>query len=249
MTSLPETASPTPLITQAASQAQDPHARYSANENVGDAVPAGRVAPRGLDPRQALAKRSLDLVGATFGLLFLAPLLGMTALVIALIDGRPVLFWQDRAGLDGRPFRIAKFRTMRVGADEQRAELRAFNEVEGAASFKMTDDPRITRLGRILRRTSIDELPQLWNVLLGEMSLVGPRPHPFDDVAGYADWHHGRFAVKPGITGSWQISSRRETDFDKWVELDLEYIANWSFRRDVEILLGTIPALLRAEGR
>ncbi|MEX1335217.1 MAG: sugar transferase, partial [Candidatus Limnocylindrales bacterium] len=135
------------------------------------------------------------------------------------------------------------------GADEQRADLRAFNEVEGAASFKMTDDPRITRLGRILRRTSIDELPQLWNVLLGEMSLVGPRPHPFDDVAGYADWHHGRFAVKPGITGSWQISSRRETDFDKWVELDLEYIANWSFRRDVEILLGTIPALLRAEGR
>jgi lipopolysaccharide/colanic/teichoic acid biosynthesis glycosyltransferase len=191
----------------------------------------------------------LDIVGASFGLVVLSPLLGMTAALIGLVDGRPVLFWQDRAGLGGRPFRIAKFRTMRTGADALRGELRAFNEVEGSASFKMTNDPRITRLGRILRRTSVDELPQLWNVLRGEMSLVGPRPHPFDDVAGYAPWHHGRFAVKPGITGLWQISSRREADFDRWVELDLEYIDNWSLRQDLKILFGTIPAILRANGR
>jgi lipopolysaccharide/colanic/teichoic acid biosynthesis glycosyltransferase len=183
------------------------------------------------------------------GLMVLAPLLGVTAVLVALLDGQPILFRQDRADLGGRPFRIVKFRTMHNGADALRAELRAFNEVSGSASFKMTNDPRITRLGRILRRTSIDELPQLWNVLRGDMSLVGPRPHPFDDVGGYAPWHHGRFAVKPGITGLWQISSRRETDFDRWVELDLEYIADWSLRRDFGILLGTIPALLRADGR
>lgn len=208
-----------------------------------------RALPPGLGRRQAAAKRLLDVVGAFAGLLLLAPLLGATAALIALLDGRPILFRQDRAGLRGRPFRIVKFRTMHDGADAQRAELRAFNEVTGSASFKMTNDPRVTRLGRILRRTSIDELPQLWNVLRGEMSLVGPRPHPFDDVAGYAPWHRGRFAVKPGITGLWQISSRREADFDRWVELDLQYIADWSFTRDVGILLGTLPAVLRADGR
>jgi lipopolysaccharide/colanic/teichoic acid biosynthesis glycosyltransferase len=134
-------------------------------------------------------------------------------------------------------------------ADSQRAALRQHNEVVGGASFKMTDDPRVTRLGRILRRTSIDELPQLWNVLRGEMSLVGPRPHPFDDLDGYEEWHFRRLSVKPGITGLWQVAGRGDPDFDRWTQLDLEYIDRWSLMLDIKIMLRTIPAVLRATGR
>ena len=194
-------------------------------------------------------KRAMDLAGGTLALLLLGPLLLGTAALIAAVDGRPVVFRQPRAGLGGRSFRIYKFRTMHLGADAERAALRAQNEVAGGASFKMTDDPRITRLGRLLRRTSIDELPQLLNVLQGDMSLVGPRPHPFDDVDGYQPWHHARFAMKPGITGLWQVSSRRDPDFDHWVELDLEYIRSWSPELDLRIMARTIPAVLRSEGR
>jgi lipopolysaccharide/colanic/teichoic acid biosynthesis glycosyltransferase len=179
----------------------------------------------------------------------LGPLLVAVALLVRVIDGSPVLFVQERAGLDGVPFRIVKFRTMRIGADAERAELRALNEVAGGASFKLADDPRVTRSGRFLRRTSLDELPQLWNVLLGEMSLVGPRPHPFDDVAGYDDWHFRRLSVKPGLTGLWQVSARSNPDFDTWVRLDLEYIDSWSLGLDIRILAATIPALLRTDGR
>ena len=195
------------------------------------------------------AKRALDIVGSALGLLVLAPLFAAVALAILVKDGRPILFRQERAGLHGRRFRIVKFRTMQRDADARRAELRAFNEVEGNASFKMTNDPRITPLGRFLRRTSIDELPQLWNVLVGDMSLVGPRPHPLDDVAGYDVWHRRRLSMKPGITGLWQIGGRRETDFNRWVEQDLQYIDRWSLWLDIRVLLGTIPALIRAEGR
>ncbi len=131
---------------------------------------------------------------------------------------------------------------MVVDADAQRAALRAYNEIEGNASFKMTNDPRVTRVGRFLRKTSIDELPQLWNVLRGEMSLVGPRPHPFDDVAGYDDWHRRRLSMRPGITGLWQIGGRRETSFDRWVEKDLEYIDRWSLWLDFRVIAATIPA-------
>jgi len=129
------------------------------------------------------------------------------------------------------------------------ALLRSRNEVAGGASFKLSDDPRISRSGRWLRRTSIDELPQLWNILIGDMSLVGPRPHPFDDVAGYSDWHFRRLSVKPGLTGLWQISARSNPDFDTWVNLDLEYIDSWSLALDLRIIAGTIPALLRTDGR
>ncbi len=195
------------------------------------------------------AKRAIDIVGASAGLVLLGPALLATAGLIAAIDGRPAIFRQARAGLRERPFEIHKFRTMRVGADLERAALRAQNEVSGGASFKMTSDPRVTRLGRVLRRTSVDELPQLINVLRGEMSLVGPRPHPFDDLAGYQPWHHGRFVMKPGMTGLWQVSSRRDPDFDRWVELDLEYIRHWSPLLDVKIIVRTIPAALRSEGR
>jgi lipopolysaccharide/colanic/teichoic acid biosynthesis glycosyltransferase len=202
---------------------------------------------RGIIPHAI--KRAIDLAGAAVGLVVLALPFAGVALLILLTDGRPVLFVQERAGLGGRPFRMVKFRTMRVGADAERAMLRERNEVSGGASFKLTDDPRVTRTGRFLRRTSIDELPQLWNVLVGDMSLVGPRPHPFDDVEGYADWHFRRLSVKPGVTGLWQISARSDPDFDTWVRLDLEYIDTWSLGLDLRILLGTIPALLRTEGR
>jgi lipopolysaccharide/colanic/teichoic acid biosynthesis glycosyltransferase len=195
------------------------------------------------------AKRAMDIAGSAAALIVLSPIMALVALAIIATDGRPVLFRQPRAGIDGRPFSIAKFRTMRRGADAERDGLREQNEVQGGASFKLTDDPRVTRLGRILRRTSIDEFPQFWNVLLGDMSLVGPRPHPFDDVAGYADWHHRRLEMKPGITGLWQISARSDPDFDQWVKLDLEYIDGWSLALDVRIMLKTVPALLRAEGR
>jgi lipopolysaccharide/colanic/teichoic acid biosynthesis glycosyltransferase len=199
--------------------------------------------------RQRVLKRALDVTGAAIGLVLLGPLLAAVAVLVRVIDGRPVLFVQERAGLDGVPFRIVKFRTMRIGADAERAELRARNEVAGGASFKLADDPRVTRSGRFLRRTSLDELPQLWNVLLGEMSLVGPRPHPFDDVAGYDDWHFRRLSVKPGLTGLWQVSARSNPDFDTWVRLDLEYIDSWSLGLDIRILAATIPALLRTDGR
>ena len=204
----------------------------------------------GPDRGLALAtKRLIDLAGATIGLVLLTPLFLIVGILIRREDGGPVLFTQPRAGLNGRPFQIVKFRTMTQDADARRAELRAFNEIEGNASFKMTNDPRITSIGRLLRKTSIDELPQLWNVLRGEMSLVGPRPHPFDDVAGYDDWHRRRLSMKPGITGLWQIGGRTETNFDRWVEKDLEYIDRWSLWLDLRVIAETIPALLRTEGR
>ena len=173
-------------------------------------------------------KRALDLFGAVVGLILLAPLFAVVSLAILIDDGRPVFFRQPRAGRYGRSFTIVKFRSMHDGADALRAGLRVQNEVSGGASFKMTHDPRVTRLGRFLRRTSIDELPQLWNVLRGDMSLVGPRPHPFDDLDGYAEWHYARLAMKPGMTGLWQVSARRDSDFDRWVQQDLDYIRRWS---------------------
>ena len=196
-----------------------------------------------------LTKRLLDIAGAAIGLLVLAPLLAGTAALIAATDGRPVLFTQPRAGLRGRPFRVVKFRTMQRDADGQRDALRSRNEIAGGASFKLGRDPRVTRLGRILRKTSIDELPQLWNVLRGEMSLVGPRPHPFDDLAGYAGWHYGRLEMPPGMTGLWQITARSSHDFDEWVRLDIAYIERWSNALDLRILVRTLPAVMRAEGK
>jgi lipopolysaccharide/colanic/teichoic acid biosynthesis glycosyltransferase len=196
------------------------------------------------------AKRLIDIAGASVGLILLSPVIALVAVAVAIGQGRPILFRQPRAGLEGRSFSIAKFRTMQIDADARREELRSLNEVTGsAAAFKLTSDPRVTRLGRFLRRTSLDELPQLWNVLRGEMSLVGPRPHPFDDIARYEPWHFRRLAMKPGITGLWQISARRDADFDRWVALDLEYIDRWSVVLDLKLALKTIPALVRAEGR
>jgi lipopolysaccharide/colanic/teichoic acid biosynthesis glycosyltransferase len=199
-------------------------------------------------PLERGLKRAIDVVGASVGLVLLSPLLLVTALALRIVGGPPVLFRQPRVGLGGRPFTIVKFRTMSHDAEERYAELAALSDTRGAA-FKMTNDPRITRLGRILRKTSIDELPQLWNVLRGEMSLVGPRPAPPREVVLYEAWHLQRLTVKPGITGAWQISARLDDDFDRRAALDVDYVERWSLMLDIRILLATIPALIRQPGR
>jgi len=191
-----------------------------------------------------LTKRVIDLAGALVGLLFLAPLLGAIAAWIALRDGRPMLFRQARVGLHGRAFDILKFRTMEPGAEALIGDLFENNELAGPV-FKMTDDPRVSRTGRWLRRLSLDELPQLWNVLRGQMSLVGPRPPLPREVADYDIWHRRRLSMKPGMTGLWQVSARREEDFDRWVELDLAYIDRWSLWLDLKIMLRTPVAMLQ----
>jgi lipopolysaccharide/colanic/teichoic acid biosynthesis glycosyltransferase len=160
------------------------------------------------------------------------------------VDGRPVLFAQTRVGLHGRTFRVLKFRTMVPDAEARQAQLEALNEIDGHA-FKLADDPRLTRSGRILRAASLDELPQLWNVIRGEMSLVGPRPPLPREVAGYDLWHRRRLSMKPGITGLWQVQARREEQFDRWVELDISYIDRWSIWLDLKIMLRTIPAMFQ----
>jgi len=193
-------------------------------------------------------KRLLDIVIAAASLIVLSPMLLILAAVIWLQDGRPILFRQERVGLHGRPFRVAKFRTIVPDAEARLVELEAANEVQGHA-FKMTDDPRLSRSGRWLRRSSLDELPQLWNVLRGEMSVVGPRPPLPSEVIGYDIWHRRRLSMKPGITGLWQVAARRDPDFDRWVRLDLDYIDHWSLWLDLKIVARTIPAMLAGEGR
>jgi exopolysaccharide biosynthesis polyprenyl glycosylphosphotransferase len=189
-------------------------------------------------------KRLLDIALGGLALLILLPLFAVVAAVIVVLDGRPILFTQTRVGLNGRPFPVVKFRTMVPDAEDRLADLEERNEIRGHA-FKMTDDPRVTRTGGFLRASSIDELPQLWNVLRGQMSLVGPRPPLPREVAGYDLWHRRRLSMKPGITGLWQVAARRDEDFDRWVELDLAYIDRWSVWLDLKIMLRTIPAMLQ----
>jgi exopolysaccharide biosynthesis polyprenyl glycosylphosphotransferase len=190
-----------------------------------------------------LLKRLVDIVGATVGLIALSPILAGLAIWIRAVDGGPVLFRQERVGLNLRPFPVVKFRTMVPDAEERLSELLAHNVLSGHA-FKLDDDPRLTRTGRILRRTSLDELPQLWNVLVGQMSLVGPRPPLPREVADYDIWHRRRLSMKPGITGLWQVEARRDPEFDRWVALDLAYIDRWSLWLDLKILFKTVPAML-----
>jgi exopolysaccharide biosynthesis polyprenyl glycosylphosphotransferase len=189
-------------------------------------------------------KRTVDLVLGSVALLAIGPVLAGIALWIRAADGGPILFRQTRVGLHGRTFQVVKFRTMVPDAEALLAELEALNEIDGHA-FKLANDPRMTRTGRILRATSLDELPQLWNVIKGEMSLVGPRPPLPREVAGYDLWHRRRLSMKPGITGLWQVQARREEQFDRWVELDLSYIDRWSLWLDLKIMLRTIPAMLQ----
>ena len=200
---------------------------------------------------QSLAKGVLDFFGALvlLVLLMVFPVLPLAALLVKLTSPGPVFFRQRRAGLNGRPFEMLKFRSMGTNAEQLKLELAVLNEMSGPV-FKITNDPRVTSAGRFLRKWSIDELPQLFNVLRGEMSLVGPRPLPVDEVARFDDpAHRRRLSVKPGLTCLWQVSGRNNvSDFREWVRLDLEYIDNWSFWLDLRILLRTIPAVFSGAG-
>jgi exopolysaccharide biosynthesis polyprenyl glycosylphosphotransferase len=191
-----------------------------------------------------IAKRLLDVSIAAVSVVVLSPILVGVAIAIRLREGGPVLFRQERVGLHGRRFQVLKYRTMTEDAEAR------YDEVVGLSdprAFKVTDDPRITQLGSFLRKTSIDELPQLWNVLRGEMSLVGPRPAPPREVEGYDLWHRRRLSMKPGITGLWQVTARGSDDFDGRAELDLSYIDRWSLWLDFKIMARTLPAAF--EGR
>ncbi len=192
-------------------------------------------------------KRILDVLVSLLLLVLLSPLLALLALAIRLDSPGPIFYSALRVGRKGRRFRCHKFRTMVANADEQKEQLRQVNERQGP-TFKLSDDPRVTRAGRFLRRYSLDELPQLWNVLKGEMSLVGPRPHPLDDFARYDLEHLRRLDVTPGLTGLWQISARRDPSFRKNMALDLEYIENWSLGMDLRILLRTVRVVLAGSG-
>jgi lipopolysaccharide/colanic/teichoic acid biosynthesis glycosyltransferase len=193
-------------------------------------------------------KRALDIALAGGALLALMPLLLLIALAIRADSPGPVFYTSTRLGRRGRPFSMFKFRTMCPEADRLKGHLQHLNTLKGPV-FKMPDDPRVTRLGRLLRRSSLDELPQLLNVLRGEMSLVGPRPPLPDEVARYAPWHWRRLDVTPGLTGLWQISGRAsEADFDRWVAWDLRYIDEWSLGLDLRIIWRTLPAVWRGHG-
>lgn len=198
---------------------------------------------------QGVAKQLIDVVGATVTMLVVSPLLLILAAMVKFSSPGPILFRQERSGLNGKPFTMLKFRTMATNAEQRKAELESFNEMDGPV-FKVTNDPRVTAVGRTLRKFSLDELPQLWNVMRGEMSLVGPRPLPVDEIKRINDpAHRRRLSVKPGLTCLWQISGRNEvTSFKDWVNLDLEYIDNWSLWLDLKILLKTIPVVLLGTG-
>lgn len=197
---------------------------------------------------QRLAKRTVDVLGCLIALVLLSPLFLAVMLAVKLSGPGPVLFVQERCGLHGRLFRFYKFRTMVVDAEARKAELAHLNEVTGPA-FKIKHDPRITRVGAVLRKLSLDELPQLWNVLKSDMSLVGPRPPTPDEVERYTTRQVQRLAVIPGITGLWQVSGRSTiTDFDQWIELDLRYAQTWSIWLDLAILVKTPIEVLRMRG-
>jgi exopolysaccharide biosynthesis polyprenyl glycosylphosphotransferase len=194
-----------------------------------------------------ILKRVLDIVGALAGLVLTAPILLATALAVRLESTGPILFRQVRCGRNGRKFQMLKFRSMCADAEKMREELMHLNEMDGPV-FKIKHDPRITKVGRFIRKTSIDELPQLFNVLFGHMSLVGPRPPLPSEVAQYKPWQRRRLSVRPGITGMWQVSGRNQIDFEEWMQLDLKYIDNWSLWLDVKILFQTVPVVLLHKG-
>jgi lipopolysaccharide/colanic/teichoic acid biosynthesis glycosyltransferase len=192
-------------------------------------------------------KRWIDICGASLGLVLLLPVLCLAAAAIKLTSRGPVFYRQLRSGLGGRPFRMVKFRTMCQGADRLQAELRDQSEQDGPA-FKLRSDPRVTRVGRFLRKTSIDELPQLWNVLKGEMTLVGPRPLPCDEARACQPWQRRRLSVTPGLTCFWQVEGRSQVTFDDWMRADLRYVRRRSLWTDLSLILRTIPAVLRGRG-
>jgi exopolysaccharide biosynthesis polyprenyl glycosylphosphotransferase len=215
-------------------------------EELGD-VPVLGFTTTPTDPVALFAKRAFDLVASGLALLVLAPLFAVVAGAIRWESKGPVFFRQRRVGLNGREFWLLKFRSMHVDAEAKLAALQKHNEASGPV-FKMRNDPRVTRVGRFIRKTSIDELPQLINVLRGEMSVVGPRPPIMSEVRQYQRWQRRRLSIKPGITCTWQVSGRSDISFDRWMELDLEYIDNWSLWHDLKICFRTIPAVFSGRG-
>jgi exopolysaccharide biosynthesis polyprenyl glycosylphosphotransferase len=224
----------------------------------GDVLPAPRVtqfnslaalsfAPVHHSRSKLAIKRLIDVVGATCALALTAPVIGVAALIIRRTSPGPAIFRNIRCGRNGRRFEMLKLRTMSVDAEKRREELAALNEMDGPV-FKIHDDPRVTPVGRVLRRWSIDELPQLWNVLMGDMSLVGPRPPIPDEVNQYATPERRRLSMRPGITCLWQVNGRNAIGFADWVKLDVEYIENWSLRLDLKILAKTLPAVIKKTG-
>jgi exopolysaccharide biosynthesis polyprenyl glycosylphosphotransferase len=202
-----------------------------------------------LRAQQLMVKRVIDFVGAMLGLLALAPAFALLALAIKLDSSGPVFFSQERVGLGGRVFKFFKFRTMRVGADQEKQSLAHLNRTGDPRLFKIPNDPRVTRIGGWIRRWSFDELPQLWNVFVGDMSLVGPRPFFESDLEAYRDHHFIRLGAKPGITGLWQVNGRSDVvDFEEVVRLDREYIDRWSLWLDFKVMFRTIPAVLSRTG-
>jgi exopolysaccharide biosynthesis polyprenyl glycosylphosphotransferase len=192
-------------------------------------------------------KRIIDILIATAGLVLTAPFLAVLAFLVRFDSPGPAFYAAERVGYKGQKFLCRKLRTMFVDADKQKDALRKENGRDGPA-FKMKNDPRVTRLGRWLRKFSLDELPQLWNVLRGDMSMVGPRPHPVDDFTRYSVEHLRRLDVKPGLTGLWQVTARQDPSFETNLALDLEYIENWSTWLDLEILFRSLPEILRGKG-
>jgi exopolysaccharide biosynthesis polyprenyl glycosylphosphotransferase len=197
---------------------------------------------------ELLIKGIMDFTGASVLMAIASPVMLAAAAAIKVSSPGPILFRQTRSGLNGRKFTVYKFRSMVADAEQKKEELKYLNEEDGPA-FKIRDDPRMTTVGKFIRMTSIDELPQLINILKGEMSLVGPRPPIPEEVALYKPWQRRRLSLKPGLTCIWQVKARNNTDFNTWMKLDLEYIDNWSIFLDVKLLLQTIPAVLSASGR
>jgi len=215
-------------------------------EQVGD-LPVICLHAERLPAAGLVLKRIVDVMGAALVLAILSPLFAVVAGLIKLDSRGPAFYCAQRAGRKGQPFLCYKFRTMVSDADLLKKHLRRRNQRSGPC-FKIAEDPRITRLGRILRRFSLDELPQLWNVVTGDMSLVGPRPHPVEEFAAYEIEHLARLDVMPGITGLWQVSARRDPSFERAMELDREYIRTWSLASDFRILLRTVLAVVRGSG-
>jgi exopolysaccharide biosynthesis polyprenyl glycosylphosphotransferase len=213
----------------------------------GQSVPLFELRPPVFEGVDFLLKRTFDVVGAVLLLFFLSPFFLAIAVAIKLSSRGSVFYPSLRPGIGGRSFACWKLRTMYRDADQRQADLESINEASGAL-FKIKDDPRMTPVGRMLRRFSLDELPQLWNVVRGEMSLVGPRPLPLRDYERLEDWHKKRYLVLPGITGLWQISGRSELDFDDLVRLDFLYLERWSVFLDLSILVKTVPAVFSRRG-
>lgn len=213
-----------------------------------DELPILTIYSKAFDAEQLFLKRGLDIVGALVGLLITGLLLPFIALAIRIESKGPLFFSQNRVGENGRIFKCWKLRSMFVDAEERKKELLDRNEMQGAM-FKIKDDPRVTKVGKFIRKTSIDELPQFWNVLRGEMSLVGTRPPTPDEVATYQNWHRKRICIKPGITGLWQVSGRNQIeDFDEVVRLDIRYIEEWSLWLDIQLLAKTVWVVVARRG-